>query len=82
MSEHLDAKIHSILVTENERTSESYTVGANSVTRIEAFTKSGMHADIAYVRVYKNDQPHSEFCQHNIIGVYYLIPQQVRGDQS
>lgn len=72
--EHIDAEIQSILVIENDRVSESYQVGANSVTRIEAFTKSGMHADIAYVRVYKNGAPHSEFCQHNIIGVYFAIP--------
>lgn len=72
--EHIDAEIHSILVVENQRVSESYTVGANQVTRIEAFTKSGMYADIAYVRVYKNDHPHSEFCQHNIVGVYFAIP--------
>lgn len=72
--EHIGAEIQSILVVENERVSESYQVGANSVTKIEAFTKSGMHADIAYVRVYKNNLPHSEFCQHNIIGVYFAIP--------
>lgn len=71
--EHIDAEIQSILVVENDRVSESYQVGTNSVTRIEAFTKSGMHADIAYVRVYKNGVPHSEFCQHNIIGVYFAI---------
>lgn len=41
------------------------------VTRIEAFTKSGMHADIPYVRVWAGDQPVAEFCQHNIVGVYF-----------
>lgn len=70
--EHIDAEILSILVVENERKSEGYEVGKRGVTKIEAFTKSGMHADIAYVRVYKDGQPHSEFCQHNIIGVYFV----------
>lgn len=46
-------------------------VGYNGVTRIEAFTKSGMHADIPYVRVWKGDQPYAEFCQHNVVGVYF-----------
>lgn len=73
-SEHIDAEISGILVFENERASETYQVGTNNVTKIEAFTKSGMHADIAYVRVYKNGAPHSEFCQHNIVGVYFTNP--------
>lgn len=48
-----------------------YKVGRNDVTRIEAFTKSGMHANIPYVRVWKGEQPAAEFCQHNIVGVYF-----------
>jgi hypothetical protein len=78
--EHIGAEIQSILVVENDRLSESYMVGMNSVTKIKAFTKSGMHADIAYVRVYKNDLPHSEFCQHNIIGVYFALSPAERKD--
>lgn len=71
--EHIDAEIDSILVSDTPNGTEVYQVGKNAVTRIEAFTKSGMYADIAYVRVYKNDIPHSEFCQHNIVGVYFAI---------
>lgn len=48
-----------------------YRVGRESVTRIEACTKSGMHADIPYVRVWAGDQCLAEFCQHNIVGVYF-----------
>lgn len=48
-----------------------YTVGRSGVTRIEACTKSGMHADIPYVRVWAGDVAVAEFCQHNIVGVYF-----------
>ena len=49
----------------------SYIVGRNDVTRIEACTKSGLHADIPYVRVWKGEVCEAEFCQHNIVGVYF-----------
>jgi hypothetical protein len=50
----------------------SYFVGARSgVTRIEACQKSGLHANIPYVRVWKGDVCEAEFCQHNIVGVYF-----------
>lgn len=48
----------------------SFEVGRNC-TRIEATTKSGMHADIAYVRVWSGDTAIAEFCQHNIAGLYF-----------
>jgi hypothetical protein len=51
---------------------ESYGIGFDGVTRIEACTKSGLHADIPYVRVWKGDVPFAEFCQHNIVGVYFV----------
>lgn len=74
MAEHLDKPIYMILVVDKADHDESYKVGEKFVTKIEAFTKSGMHADIPYVRVYKNDEPHSEFCQHQIVGVYFDVP--------
>lgn len=46
-------------------------VARNGVTRIEACTKPGLHADIPYVRVWKGDICFAEFCQHNIVGVYF-----------
>ncbi len=49
----------------------SYLVGRNGVTRIEACQKSGMHANIPYVRVWAGDECLAEFCQHNIVGVYF-----------
>lgn len=49
----------------------SYTVGRNGVTKIEATTKSGMHADIPYVRVWAGENALAEFCQHNLTGVYF-----------
>lgn len=53
---------------------EVHRVGGNGVTRIEACTKSGMHADIPYVRVWSGDVAVAEFCQHNIVGVYFKAP--------
>lgn len=51
-----------------------YLVGRDGVTRIEACTKSGLHADISYIRVWKGDVCEAEFCQHNIVGVYFVAP--------
>lgn len=51
--------------------SESYRVGYDGVTRIEACTKSGMHASIPYVRVWRGDVAVGEWCQHQIVGVYF-----------
>ena len=67
----IEQPIKGLLVTDNERACEEYGVGFYGVTRIEATTKSGMHADIPYVRVWKGDVCAAEFCQHNIIGVYF-----------
>ena len=50
---------------------EVHQVGSNDVTRIEATEKSGMYANIPYVRVWKGDECLAEFCQHNIVGVYF-----------
>lgn len=49
----------------------AYIVGRNGVTRIEACTKSGLHADLPYIRVWKGEVCEAEFCQHNIVGVYF-----------
>lgn len=48
-----------------------YAVGRNGVTRIEACQKSGLHANLPYVRVWKGAVCEAEFCQHNIVGVYF-----------
>lgn len=69
MEEHLEGV--EIEMIEIDQSETRYHVGYNGVTRIEAFTKSGMHANIPYVRVWKGDQPAAEFCQHNIVGVYF-----------
>lgn len=74
MSEHpVEQPIRAICViaaTENDG-GEDYIVGREMVTRIEATTKSGMHADIPYLRVWSGDTCLAEFCQHNIVGVYF-----------
>ncbi len=51
-----------------------YVVGRSGVTRIEACQKSGLHADIPYVRVWAGDVCLAELCQHNIVGVYFDEP--------
>lgn len=49
-----------------------YKVGTPAgVTRIEATTKSGMYADIAYIRVWMGETAVAEFPQHNLLGVYF-----------
>lgn len=70
----IDQLIRSIVVFEWAEGSEAYQVGQKGVTRIEAATKSGMYADIAYVRVWSGDTAIAEFCQHNIRGVYFDPP--------
>ena len=74
--EHLDGvTISAIDIDTIPGVQAEYVVGGNGVTRIEAFTKSGMHADIPYVRVWKGECPVAEFCQHNIVGVYFAQPE-------
>ena len=50
---------------------KDYIVGRQGVTRIEATTKSGLHADVAYIRVWCGDKAAAEFCQHSLSGVYF-----------
>lgn len=52
-------------------TDQSYRVGFAGITKIEQFEKSGMYANIPYLRVYKDDQILSEHCQHNILSVIF-----------
>jgi hypothetical protein len=44
------------------------------VTRIGACTKSGMCADIPYIRIWKGDICVAEYCQHNIVGIGFREP--------
>jgi hypothetical protein len=60
-----------ILTIDTNVDGSGFTVGRFGVTRIEQCTKSGMHADIAYIRVWAGDQCLGEFCQHNLAGVYF-----------
>lgn len=50
---------------------KEYIVGRGGITRIEATTKSGLHADIAYIRVWQGDEAVGEFCQHHLSGVWF-----------
>lgn len=75
MFEHpIHQPIREIDVFLSDEGSICYRVGWYDVTRIEACTKSGLHADIPYIRVWKGDVCEGEFCQHNIIGVYFGAP--------
>ena len=72
MNEHpVQQKISDIVIDTIPESQASYSVGRNGVTRIEACTKSGMHANIPYVRVWADDICLAEFCQHQIVGVYF-----------
>ena len=72
MSQHpIEQPIREIDVFLSDEGSTFYRVGLKDVTRIEACTKPGLHCDIPYVRVWKGDVCEGEFCQHNIVGVYF-----------
>lgn len=72
MGEHpIEQPIRYIEIDTIPEVQGSYLVGRNGVTRIEACEKSGMYANIPYVRVWKGDVCAAEFCQHNIVGVYF-----------
>ena len=67
--------IRMVVVFESEYAHETYQVGVKGVTRIEATIKSGMYANIAYVRIWQGDNAIAEFCQHNVRGVYFDVPE-------
>ncbi len=74
MSEHpIKQVIMSITInaTADQRDAEQYCLGYDAVTRIEACEKAGAMAMVPYVRVWKGDVAYAEFCQHNIVGVYF-----------
>jgi hypothetical protein len=76
MSEHpVEQPIRSILTDNVEGSGAGYTVGEMGVTKIEACQKSGMYSNIPYVRVWAGETCLAEFCQHNIIGVYFGEPE-------
>ncbi len=77
-------KIKSITVLNFGGETESYGLGSGIghtfgetpiyCKEIRATVKSGMAADIPYIEVWSNFGLHAEFCQHQIIGVYYIAP--------
>jgi hypothetical protein len=74
MKEHpVEQEVKSLwLFCSQENGEEGYTVGSGGVTRIEKTTKSGLHNDIAYFRIWKDGECLGEFCQHNIVGVTFF----------
>jgi len=64
--------IRAIQVAVPEGTDPWLVVGQGGVTHIEATTTSGLHADIAYVRVWSGEFATGEFCQHNLLGLYFF----------
>lgn len=72
MTEHpVKQQIKCIQIDSIPGVESAYNLGSNGVTRIEATTKSGLHADIPYIRVWAGDTALAEFCQHNIVGIYF-----------
>lgn len=72
MSEHpVQQAIYAIDIDTIPGIEGNYTIGRNGVTRIEACQKSGQYSHIPYVRVWAGDTCIAEFCQHNIVGVYF-----------
>lgn len=66
-----DAEIDIVQIDTIPEQQAQFQVGSNGVTRIEATTKLGQYGDIPYVRIWCGDEPAAEFCQHNIVGVYF-----------
>lgn len=52
---------------------DGWAVGYSGVTKIETVLRAGMHSNIPYIRVWKGDSLHAEYCQHNIVGVEYAV---------
>lgn len=72
MNEHpINQPIRGIDLPNDDGRIRNYAVGVNGVTRIEACEKSGQYSHIPYIRVWKGDACEGEFCQHNIVGVYF-----------
>ena len=72
MNEHpVQQPIDGIIIDMVPESQDAYWVGKRGVTRIEACTKSGLHADIPYVRVWAGNECLAEYCQHNIVGVLF-----------
>ena len=64
-------EIRCVVVYRFEHDEQIWHVGVAGVTRIEACTKSGMFADIPYIRIWNNDKCLAEYCQHHICGVEF-----------
>lgn len=72
ITEHpVQQPIREIDVYLSDEGSTVYRVGNDGVTRIEACIKPGVYSNIPYVRVWKGEACEAEFCQHNIVGVYF-----------
>lgn len=77
MSEHpvtehpVEQPIRAIEIDAIPESQTSYIVGRSGVTRIEACIKPGVYSNIPYVRVWRGEVCEAEFCQHNIVGVYF-----------
>lgn len=73
MSEHPITQPIEAIQYGSDVASDVYRVGdRNGVTRIEACTKPGIHCDIPYVRVWRGELCLAEFCQHQIVGVWFV----------
>lgn len=67
--------ILSVVVTQDDYQHQAqgcaYCVGRGGVTRIEACQKNGEYTHIPYIRVWADEKCLAEFCQHNIVGVFF-----------
>lgn len=81
ITEHpVQQPIREIDVYLSEEGATFYRVGKDGVTCIEACIKPGIYSNIPYVRVWKGEVCEAEFCQHNIVGVYFATPDALKGD--
>lgn len=73
MSEHpIQQTIRAIQIDTIPGVESEYSVGGTTgVTHIEACEKSGPYSSIPYLRVWAGETCLAEFCQHQIVGVYF-----------
>lgn len=79
-------KIQKILISRDPENEESYVSNYDTDIRFEE--RNGLHCSLPYLAVYKRHhaeaewQKVAEFCQHNIIGVYYWMEPMERSNVS
>lgn len=57
-------------------------VGKDGVTSILRTAREGMHSYIPYIEVWRGDVLMEEYCQHNVLGVAWIDPNEARASEG